>query len=144
MTPVLQVRALHWAHSSRAGKQVHALAGVSFEVWPGETLGVRGESGSGKSTLASALLRLLPGNAEIQKGTVLFEGQDLLRAEPRALQRVRGARIALILQEPSLAPHPTLRIGEQISDLLDARESLSRRTVRRTSHQLLAEVSADG
>src|SRR5258708_7706040 len=140
MTPLLQVQDLHVAYSSRAGKQFHALAGVSFEVWPGATLGVLGESGSGKSTLASALLRLLPGNAEIQKGAVLFEGQDLLRAEPRALQRVRGARIALILQEPSLALHPTIRIGEQISDVLAAHESLSRRALRQKSQYLLAEV----
>ena len=107
---------------------------------PGETLGVLGESGSGKSTLALALPRLLPGNAEIQKGVILFEGQDLLRAEPRALERIRGARIALIFQEPSLALHPTIRIGGQIGDVLAAHESLSGGALRRRVLQLLAEV----
>ncbi len=140
MTPLLQVQDLHVAYSSRAGKRFHALAGVSFEVWPGETLGVLGESGSGKSTLGAALLRLLPGNAEIQNGAVLFEGQDLLRAEPRALERVRGARISLIFQEPSLALHPTIRIGEQIRDVLAAHESGSQEAFRQKSLQLLAEV----
>lgn len=140
MTPLLQVQDLHVAYISRAGKKCPALEGVSFDVHAGETLGVLGESGSGKSTLAAALLRLLPKNAEIQKGTVQFEGQDLLRAEPQALQRVRGARLALIFQEPSLALHPTIRIGEQIADVLAAHGSLQRRTLREKALQLLAEV----
>jgi oligopeptide/dipeptide ABC transporter ATP-binding protein len=101
---------------------------------------VLGESGSGKSTLAAALLRLLPRNGEIERGAVLFEGQDLLVAEPRTLERIRGARIALIFQEPSLALHPAIRIGEQISDVLAAHESLSRPALRQKTLQLLAEV----
>jgi len=85
MTPLLEVHDLHVAYISRAGKKSLALAGINFDVRPGETLGVLGESGSGKSTLAVALLRLLPGNGEIQRGGVMFEGQDLLGAEPRTL-----------------------------------------------------------
>ncbi len=140
MAPLLQVQDLHVAYISRAGQKSPALAGVSFEVRPGETLGVLGESGSGKSTLAAALPRLLPGNAEIQKGVVLFEGQELLRAESRALERVRGARIALIFQEPSLALHPAIRIGQQIGDALLAHQSLSRGALRDKTVQLLTEV----
>jgi oligopeptide/dipeptide ABC transporter ATP-binding protein len=140
MTPLLRVQDLHVAYTSRAGKKCPALDGVSFDVRVGETLGVLGESGSGKSTLAVALLRLLPGNAEIQKGAAQFEGQDLLQAEPRALERVRGARLALIFQEPSLALHPTIRIGEQLSDVLAAHESGSRKELRQKALQLLAEV----
>jgi oligopeptide/dipeptide ABC transporter ATP-binding protein len=140
MTPLLQVQNLHVAYISRAGKKCPALEGVSFDVRAGETLGVLGESGSGKSTLAAGLLRLLPRNAEIQKGAVQFEGQDLLRAEPQALERVRGARLALIFQEPSLALHPTIRIGEQISDVLAAHESGSRKELRPRVLELLAEV----
>ncbi len=102
-----------------------------------------GESGSGKSTLAASLLRLLPGNGKIQKGVVQFEGQDLLQAEPRALQRIRGARIALIYQEPSLALHPMLRVGEQISDVLAAHESLRRGALRQKTLQILAEVFSE-
>jgi oligopeptide/dipeptide ABC transporter ATP-binding protein len=140
MTALLQVQDLHVAYSSRAGKKSPALDGVSFDLRPGETLGVLGESGSGKSTLASALLRLLPGNAEIQKGAILFEGQDLLRAEPRALERIRGARISLISQEPSLALHPTLRIGKQVGDVLAAHQSLSWGALREKALQVLGEV----
>jgi oligopeptide/dipeptide ABC transporter ATP-binding protein len=140
MTPLLQVQDLHVAYISRAGRKSAALAGVSFELRRGEILGVLGESGSGKSTLGSALVRLLPGNGEIQKGAVLFEGQDLPRAKTRALERVRGARIALIFQEPSLALHPTIRIGEQVSDVLAAHESTGRKALRQKTLQLLAEV----
>ncbi len=140
MKPFLQVQDLHVTYISRDGQRSRALAGVSFDVQPGETLGVLGESGSGKSTLAAALLRLLPGNGEIQKGAVLFEGQDLLQAEPRTLERIRGARIALVFQEPSLALHPTIRIGEQVSDVLAAHEFLSRGALRQKTLQLLAEV----
>lgn len=144
MIPILQVQDLHVAYSSRAGKKSPVLDGVSFDVLPGETLGVLGESGSGKSTLASALLQLLPGNGKIQKGAVQFEGQDLLRAEPRALERIRGARIALIFQEPSLALHPTIRISEQIGDVLAAHQSLSRGALREKTLQLLKEVFPAG
>ena len=140
MTPLLQVQDLHVAYISRAGQRSPALAGVSFEVLPGETLGVLGESGSGKSTLAAALLRLLPGNGVIERGVLLFEGQDLLQAEPRTLQRIRGARISVIFQEPSLALHPTIRIGEQIRDVLAAHESLSRSALRQKTLRLLADV----
>jgi oligopeptide transport system ATP-binding protein len=140
MALLLQVQDLHVAYTLRAGKKCPALEGVSFDVRAGETLGVLGESGSGKSTLAAALLRLLPRNAEIQKGVVQFEGQDLLRTEPRTLERVRGARLALSFQEPSLTLHPTIRIGEQLSDVLAAHESGSRKELRQKALQLLAEV----
>jgi peptide/nickel transport system ATP-binding protein len=140
MISLLQVQDLHVAYTSRAGKVSPALEAVSLDVRPGETLGVLGESGSGKSTLALALVQLLPGNAEIQKGAILFEGQDLLRAKPGTLERVRGARIGLIFQEPSFALHPTIRIGEQISDVVAAHESASRAARRQKTMQLLAEV----
>jgi oligopeptide/dipeptide ABC transporter ATP-binding protein len=140
MTALLQVEDLHVGYTSRAGKKSPALDGVSFDLQRGETLGVLGESGSGKSTLASALLRLLPGNAEILKGAILFEGQNLLRVEPRAIERIRGARMALISQEPSLALHPTLRIGKQVGDVLAAHQSLGRGALREKTLQLLGEV----
>jgi oligopeptide/dipeptide ABC transporter ATP-binding protein len=140
MTTLLQVQDLHVAYLSETGQTWPALEGVSFEVQPGETLGVLGESGSGKSTLAATLLRLLPENGQIQKGVVLFEGRDLLQAESRALERIRGARISVIFQEPSLALHPTIRILEQIGNVLAAHESLSRRDLRKKTLQLLEDV----
>jgi oligopeptide/dipeptide ABC transporter ATP-binding protein len=116
------------------------LAKVSFALQPGETLGVLGESGSGKSTLAAALLRLLPAQGRIERGAVYFEGQDLLRAEPRELEKIRGDRLALIFQEPSLALHPAIRVAEQIADVIAAHKSFDRRAVREQARQILAAV----
>jgi oligopeptide/dipeptide ABC transporter ATP-binding protein len=140
MTPVLAVADLAVAYTSRTGREFPALAGVSFEVQAGEILGVLGESGSGKSTLAAALLRLLPQNGKIQTGFVLFEGQDLLQAKPRELEKIRGGRVALIFQEPSLALHPTLRVGEQVRDVLAAHKALNRSALREKMLQLLSAV----
>jgi oligopeptide/dipeptide ABC transporter ATP-binding protein len=140
MTPLLKVQGLHVAYSDRMGELCPALAGVNFDLSPGEILGVVGESGSGKSTLAAALLRLLPSNGKIQQGTVLFEGKNLLDASPRDLRKIRGGRIGLILQEPSSSLHPTMRVGPQVSDVLAAHESLDRGTLSERTNQLLATV----
>jgi ABC-type glutathione transport system ATPase component len=96
MAPLLEIRDLHVSYTARTGQVVTALAGVSFALERGETLGVLGESGSGKSTLATALLRMLPPSGAVERGSVLFEGQQILQAEPHELQKIRGARIALI------------------------------------------------
>src|SRR6266853_5244959 len=140
VSPLLQVQDLHVAYVSRAGQKSPALAGLSFEVQPGETLGVLGESGSGKSTLAAALLRLLPANGRIERGAIYFEAQDLLRATPRELEKIRGDRPALIFQEPSLALHPAIRVAEQIADVIAAHKSFARRAVREHAQQILAAV----
>jgi oligopeptide/dipeptide ABC transporter ATP-binding protein len=144
MRPLLEVRDLHVSYRLETSEDCRALAGVNFEVRSGETLGVLGESGSGKSTLAAALLRLLPANGEIQKGAVQFEGQDLLLAKPRELQKIRGGRIGLIFQEPSMALHPTIRVGEQISDVISAHASLNRRAGSEKTLEVLKTLfSAD-
>jgi oligopeptide transport system ATP-binding protein len=140
MTPLLEVTNLHVAYSSRTGELCHALAGVNFHLGPGEILGVLGESGSGKSTLAGALLRLLPSSGRIQKGSLLFEGKNLLEASAQDLRKIRGGRIGLIFQEPSSALHPTLEVAKQISDVLAAHQSLNRRALTEKTGQLLASV----
>ena len=140
MTTLLKVQALHVAYSDRAGELCPALAGVNFELAPSEILGVLGESGSGKSTLAAALLRLLPSNAKIQQGAVLFEGKNLLDSSPQDLRKIRGGRIGLILQEPSSSLHPTMQVGKQVSDVLAAHESLDQRTLSEKTNQLFASV----
>jgi len=140
MTPLLEVQDLHVTYYSRTGAAIPALAGLSFDLRSCEILGVLGESGSGKSTLATALVRLPSANGKIEKGTVTFEGQNLLRATPRELEKIRGGRIALIFQEPSLALHPTLPAGEQVSDVLAAHKSLSRKALREKTWQLFADL----
>src|SRR5229473_5807076 len=127
MVSILEVRNLYVTYFSRTGVASSAILDVSFDVRHGEILGMLGESGSGKSTLAASLLRLLPTNGKIQQGRILFEGRDVLQADLRELESIRGKRIALINQEPSAALHPTMRIGDQVSELLVAHEHLDKR-----------------
>src|SRR5262245_37285136 len=112
MASILEVHGLHVSYRSREGATHQALAGVGFNLIPAEVLGVLGESGSGKSTLALSLVRLLPKNARFSQGAVFLEGKDLLQANLEELREIRGKRISLIFQEPSLALHPTMRAGE--------------------------------
>jgi oligopeptide/dipeptide ABC transporter ATP-binding protein len=140
MASVLEIRDLHVSYRSREGVLCPALAGVSFDLMPGEIMGVLGESGSGKSTVAGSLVRLLPGNGKITRGAVHFEGKDLLQAKPEELQQIRGRRISLIFQEPSLALHPTMRAGEQVRQVLAAHSSLGKSALNERTRQVFAEV----
>jgi oligopeptide/dipeptide ABC transporter ATP-binding protein len=140
MTPLLEIRDLHVSYTGRAGQGIAALAGVSFALELGGTLGVLGESGSGKSTLAAALLRVLPPTGTIQKGSILFEGQEILQAGPRELQKVRGGRIALIFQEPSMALHPAMRVAAQVSNVIAAHKDPNSRETRERTREILAAV----
>lgn len=140
MDLVLEIQDLHVSYHTREGTPRPALTGVSFGMKPGEILGVLGESGSGKSTLATAIVRLLPPNAHITNGAVLFEGKDLLQVELEELRQTRGGRISLIFQEPSLALHPTLRVGEQVRHVLAAHESESKGALREKMLRVLATV----
>jgi peptide/nickel transport system ATP-binding protein/oligopeptide transport system ATP-binding protein len=140
MVPILEVQDLHVSYGLSGGASYRALAGVSFQLMPGEILGVLGESGSGKSTLATSLVKLLPPKGNISRGSVLFEGQDLLRASSGELEQIRGKRISLVYQEPSLALHPAMRAGEQVLQVLAAHESAGRNTLRTKTRQVLASL----
>lgn len=133
MAPILEVRELQVAYRSQSGVLFRALDGVSFCLQPGEVMGVLGESGSGKSTLAVSLLGLFRRNSVVASGSVLFNGKDLLKVERDELRAVRGKSISLIFQEPSVALHPTLRVEQQVRQVLAAhgmgdRGELDRRT----------------
>jgi oligopeptide/dipeptide ABC transporter ATP-binding protein len=140
MVPILEVQDLHVSYSSLGGASHTALAGVSFQLMPGEILGVLGESGSGKSTLAASLLKLLPSNGNISQGSVLFEGKDTLRASAGELQKIRGKRVSLVYQEPSVALHPSLRAGEQVFQVLAAHGSEARSSLLAKTRQVLASL----
>jgi ABC-type dipeptide/oligopeptide/nickel transport system ATPase component len=100
------------------GPPVTAVNDVSFQIAPGETLGLVGESGSGKSVTALAILRLLQPPGRVASGKVLFEGRDLLALPERDMRAVRGARVSLIFQEPATALNPVMRVGDQIAEAL--------------------------
>ncbi len=106
-----------------------AVRGATFDIAPGESVGLLGESGSGKTTLARALLQLLPTTAHVA-GSVTFSEHDLLSLRGEDLRRVRGAEIAYITQDPASALHPLVTIGTQVSDVLRCHAAVSRAECR--------------
>ena len=116
-TPLLQVSDLRisYGSGSRRREVVH---GVSFEVHPGEVVAVVGESGSGKSTTAHAVVGLLPASGSVDGGSVRLEGEELVGLPEKAWRSVRGARIGLVPQDPTLSLNPVKRIGEQVAEAL--------------------------
>ncbi len=113
------------------------VSSLSFQVSSGETVAIVGESGSGKSLTALALMRLLPRSASISSGRIRFDGQDLAALDERAMRRMRGAKLAMIFQEPMTSLNPVLTIGAQIIDVLRLHAHLSRRAARARTIELL-------
>ena len=114
--PLLRVSDLTVAFRTPRGA-VRAVDSVSFDVAGGETLAIVGESGSGKSVTALSILRLIPDPpGRIERGAVLFEGQDLLRLDDAGIRAVRGNRIAMIFQEPMSSLNPVLTVGMQVAE----------------------------
>jgi oligopeptide/dipeptide ABC transporter ATP-binding protein len=120
---------------------VRAVDGVSFGVDKGKTLGVVGESGCGKSVTALSIMRLLPQPpAKIVGGEVRFEGVDLVQLPESSFEDVRGNDIAMIFQDPMTSLNPTLRIGTQIAETMEAHLGYGKDQARKRSIELLEEV----
>jgi oligopeptide/dipeptide ABC transporter ATP-binding protein len=109
-------------------------------VKPGDRLALIGESGCGKSTVAASLLRVLPPSGETVAGQILFEGQDLLQLSNAKMSRVRGRKIAMILQDPMMSLDPVFTIGEQIGETLERHTSLRGASLIRRVKELLVAV----
>jgi peptide/nickel transport system ATP-binding protein len=122
------------------GGSIAAVDDVSFEIRPGETLGLVGESGSGKSVTAMSIMRLVQPPGRITGGRVLFQNRELLSLSQREMQRVRGAAIALIFQEPATAMNPVFTVGDQIAETLIVHGRASRQEARAQAIELLRSV----
>lgn len=121
------------------GNEIAAVRGVSFDLRAGETLAIVGESGSGKTQIALALGRLTSPNARVS-GTVRLEGRDISGLGEAQMQRLRGARIAYIFQDPISALNPYLTIGAQLTEAVRVHEGLGRAQARARALEVLEQV----
>jgi peptide/nickel transport system ATP-binding protein len=140
--PLLSVEGLELVYQA-GDDDLKALDRVSFTVAPGEIVGIVGESGCGKSTLGSALIGLLPPNAEVIGGRVMFKGRDLLTLDDDELRGLRGSEIGMVFQDPFTSLHPTFRIGSQLVDAQRAhakRGERGRGELRRRAIDVLEQV----
>ena len=108
---------------SKKQQVLKAVNNVSLQIKQGETVAIVGESGSGKSQLFNALMGLLPKNAKVS-GEIEFIGQSLLDLELKQLNQIRGKEIGMIFQDPMTALNPYLRIGKQLTEVLEVHQSL--------------------
>ena len=134
---LLQVEDLHVSFRTDDGI-VQAVRGVSFDIAPGQTLGIVGESGSGKSVSTQTIMGLTRG-ARVS-GRALFEGRDLLTMKPEELQQVRGVKIGMIFQDPLSSLHPFYKVGWQIVEMIRLHEQVSKEEARRRAIDLLKLV----
>ena len=120
---------------------VEAVNGVSFEINEGETLGLVGETGAGKTTTALGILRLIPSPpGRIVQGEIEFEGQNLLQVSDAEMRKIRGNQISMIFQDPMTALNPALTIGEQVSEVIQLHQKVSREDAHKRTCEMLEMV----
>ncbi|MBP6817829.1 ABC transporter ATP-binding protein [Ferrovibrio sp. MS7] len=139
MTPTLKVENLETHFPTRDGI-VRAVDGVSFEVAPGEILGLVGESGSGKSITGFSIIGLLDQPGHIANGRVLFKGEDIAQAKPARLRQLRGKSIAMIFQDPMMTLNPVLRVDTQMIEGVLAHEKITEAAARARCIETLKAV----
>jgi oligopeptide transport system ATP-binding protein len=122
-SPTLSISDLSISYAQRAGA-IHAVKQVSLSIASSECVGIVGESGSGKTQLFMAVMGLLAVNAD-QGGSIRFEGEELLAAAPRKLNRIRGSKLSMVFQDPMTSLTPHLRIGEQLAEVLVCHAAMS-------------------
>ena len=137
--PLLSVEELRVEFWTQRGT-VHAVNGISFDIAPGETLGIVGESGCGKSVTSLALMGILPRAGRITGGTAMFGDRDLFTLSDRELRRIRGRDIAMIFQDPMTSLNPVLTIGRQIREALETHFDMRKAEATRRVAELLDNV----
>ena len=138
---MLSVRNLSASFHTRAGI-VRAVRNVSFDVAPGETLGIVGESGSGKSVTCYSMMGLIPmPPGRIESGSAMLDGTDLLRCPEKELRAIRGKRISMIFQDPMTCLNPTKPVGKQIVESIKLHRHLSRQEAKEEAVKCLKQVN---
>ena len=136
---ILEVKDLTVTFHTYAGN-VQAVRASSFDLYRGETLAIVGESGSGKSVTVKTLMGLLGPTASIDKGTAMFEGQDLLKCKEKDWEKIRGREIAMIFQDPLSSLNPIKKVGKQISEIYTILHKMSKEEAKRRSIELMGAV----
>jgi oligopeptide/dipeptide ABC transporter ATP-binding protein len=137
--PVLSIHDLTVEFKTEDGI-VHAVSDVTYDLFPGETLGIVGESGSGKSVSVMTMLGLVP-QGRVVRGDAIYEGKDLLKLPKKALRELRGGKIAMIFQDPMTSLNPVFTIGDQIGEAIEVHNpGISDKQVRERTIELLEVV----
>lgn len=135
---ILQVKNLRVSFKAYGGL-VRAVRGVSFDLKRGETVAIVGESGSGKSVSTKAIMGILPANAIIDEGEILYDGMDITKVDEEQMHAIRGRRIGLIFQDPMSALNPIMKVGKQISEVL-VRRGMDKAAARARALELMRDV----
>ncbi len=137
--PLLRMDDVKISFQSSTGV-VEAVRGVSFDIYPGESVAIVGESGSGKSTTAMSILGLLPENGSVTGGSIIFDGQTINEMSERQIQKIRGSEIGLVPQDPMSNLNPVWKIGTQVAESLKANNVVGKSDVKKRVNELLAEA----
>jgi peptide/nickel transport system ATP-binding protein len=138
-TPILECRDLSISFRTRRGL-VPAVVEFNLTVMPGEAVGLVGESGCGKSTVALAIMRHLGQNGTITGGTIHFSGRDITTLRTEDLRAYRGSQMAMVYQEPMASLNPSMRAGDQLTEVLAVHEQISPRAAKDRTKALLTRV----
>ncbi|MGN1402247.1 MAG: ABC transporter ATP-binding protein [Bacillus sp. (in: firmicutes)] len=140
MEPILKVENLHVSFRTFGGK-VHAVRGVTFDLYKGETLAIVGESGSGKSVTSQSIVRLIPPESgSIDEGYIWFKNKELTKLKEKQMRKIRGSDISVIFQDPMTALNPTMKIGEQMTEGIREHKGLSRQAAKKEALEMMELV----
>lgn len=137
--PLLQIRNLGLSYSIDQNVG-YALRNLSLDVKFGEMLGIVGESGSGKSSLAYSIIRLLPRNARVTAGTILFNGESLLQKNESEMKKVRGTKISMVFQDPMTSLNPVFTVGQQMMKVVELHSGQTKADAQKKAEKMLRLV----
>ena len=137
--PVLNIEDLAVAYKVRKG-EIEAVQNVSFNIYRGETMGIVGESGCGKSTCAWAVVNFLGANGYIKRGHIKFQGQELVGKTDEELRQLRGDQIAMVYQDPMQALNPSMKLGDQLKEVLTVHRMMDEDEATERSIKMLERV----
>lgn len=137
--PVLQAEDVAIAYKVRGG-EIEAVQNVTFDIHRGESFGIVGESGCGKSTMAWAIVNFLGANGYVKRGSIKFQGQELVGKTGEELRRLRGDQIAMVYQDPMQALNPSMRLGDQMKEVLTVHRGMSEENATKRCVEMLERV----